>query len=195
MEEISAQVGRAGQTIVALGAESDRISTIVAVIREVADQTNLLALNAAIEAARAGDQGRGFAVVADEVRRLAERTTGSVQEIGAMITAMQGSVANSMRDMESVVAHTGQSKATSEEAAQHMVEIRSSANEVSAAITEVTTALGHQEQAAQEIASRVHVVARLSEQNNAAASRVAVLSGALNGATSTLHRVVERFRL
>lgn len=195
MEGISLQVGRTGETIVALGMDSDRISSIVAVIREVANQTNLLALNATIEAARAGEQGRGFAVVADEVRRLAERTTGSVQEIGAMITAIQTSVANSVRDMKSVAAHTDQSKATSDEAAQCMIEIRSSANEVSAAITEVTIALGHQEQAAQEIASRVHLVARLGEQNNAAACRVAVLSGTLNSATSTLHGVVNRFRL
>ena len=195
MEEISGEVERAGQTIAALGAESERISSIVSVIREVADQTNLLALNAAIEAARAGEQGRGFAVVADEVRKLAERTTSSAQEIGTMIAAMHASVANAMRDMEGVVSHTGQSKAMSEQAARHMIEISASANRVSVAITEVTAALGHQEQAAQEIAARVEVVARLSERNNTTAARVAALSTALDGATGTLHRVVDRFKL
>jgi methyl-accepting chemotaxis protein len=188
-------VARAGQTIAALGAESERISSIVSVIREVADQTNLLALNAAIEAARAGEQGRGFAVVADEVRKLAERTTSSAQEIGTMIAAMHTSVANAMRDMEGVVSHTGQSKAMSEQAARHMIEISTSANRVSVAITEVTAALGDQDQAAQEIAARVEVVARLSERNNTTAARVAALSTALDGATGTLHRVVDRFKL
>src|SRR5690606_2729450 len=55
VQGIAATAEASAQAVQALGEHTERIASIVGVIKEIADQTNLLALNAAIEAARAGE--------------------------------------------------------------------------------------------------------------------------------------------
>lgn len=84
-----------GQAIEAMGRieqASQRISSIVSMIEEIAFQTNLLALNAGVEAARAGDAGLGFGVVAQEVRQLAQRAADAAKEIDQLISTSEAEV-------------------------------------------------------------------------------------------------------
>ncbi len=83
-----------------LGASSEEISQVIAVIRGIAEQTNLLALNATIEAARAGESGKGFAVVASEVKELAKGTALATGEIELKVQALQ----NDCKDVITVLA-------------------------------------------------------------------------------------------
>ncbi|MBE5905436.1 MAG: hypothetical protein E7277_01405 [Lachnospiraceae bacterium] len=65
------------------------IGTTLELIQGISSSISLLALNASIEAARAGEAGRGFAVVATEVGKLAESTSYSLNDIGAVINRVQ----------------------------------------------------------------------------------------------------------
>ncbi len=98
-QQLAESLKDASNMVTRLADESEKITSVLDVIRSIADQTNLLALNAAIEAARAGDQGRGFAVVADEVRTLASRTQRSTEDIQLMIVSLKQGVQSAVQSM------------------------------------------------------------------------------------------------
>jgi len=135
MEKISTTIRESATTLGELGAESEKITSIVNAIRGIADQTNLLALNAAIEAARAGDQGRGFAVVADEVRHLAARTSSSTHEISEMIDKIQQRTSSSIRSMGQCQEQAQQGLELTRHAADVIVDIRNSTRDAVEAVS------------------------------------------------------------
>jgi methyl-accepting chemotaxis protein len=195
MSAIAETVAQASNVIQMLGSESQQISSVVQVIKDVADQTNLLALNAAIEAARAGEQGRGFAVVADEVRKLAERTAQSTGDISTIVGKIQVSAKEAVEEMNHVVKQVESGKSLTQGAGERMAAIREEANKVSEAVTEISSALKEQSQASQDIAKHVESIAQMTDENNAAAEEAASGAGHLNSLTKGVFSTLAQFKV
>ena len=195
IQNIATTVHDASTLIHGLDEHSQQISSIVAVIKEVADQTNLLALNAAIEAARAGEQGCGFAVVADEVRKLAERTASSTTKISSTVEAMRSSAGGAVVTMEGVVSTVGQGVSRAQEANAAIREIGEGSRSAVAMVEEITDAIREQGSATNSIANQVDKMAHMAEESSAAAGASAEAAKTLDQLAADMQRIVSHYKL
>ena len=155
IERLAGEVVNSSEAMNQLKAESDKIGSVLDVIKSVAQQTNLLALNAAIEAARAGEAGRGFAVVADEVRSLAQRSAQAAKEIKTLIEESVDKV----QVGHTQVGHAGQTMERIVQSIQQVAdmigEVTAAASEQSEGISQVNAAVGQLDQMTQQNAALV----------------------------------------
>lgn len=195
IERMASEVIRSSDAMSALQEDSDRIGSVMHVIRTVAEQTNLLALNAAIEAARAGEAGRGFAVVADEVRGLAQRTQKSTEEIEELVTALHTGtqqVANIMQNSRDL---TESSVELTRMAGNSLAKISQTVANIQAMNQQIATAAEEQSAVAEEISRSVIHVRDVSEQTASASEQTAAATHELARLGSQLQGIVSRFRL
>jgi X-X-X-Leu-X-X-Gly heptad repeat protein len=194
MGKIASTVRDSSGAVAQLGDQSQQITSIVNVIREIADQTNLLALNAAIEAARAGEQGRGFAVVADEVRKLAERTTQSTQEIATMVGQIQTGAQSAVDSMNFGVSQVEEGVELANKAGGSIAEIKVGASRVGDAVVGISDALREQTAASQDIARNVEQIAQQAEHNHSQALQTSQAANDLESLADRLRQSIARFR-
>ncbi|WP_371321171.1 methyl-accepting chemotaxis protein [Pseudomonas putida] len=195
IEQLAGQMDHCLAAMQHLAGESQRIGSILGVIKSVSEQTNLLALNAAIEAARAGEAGRGFAVVADEVRGLAKRTSTATEEIGQLIDSLHNGTDEVTRLLDSSKNLTEQSVELSRRAGHALSQIADTVSNIQGMNQQIATASEEQSVVAEQINRSVINVRDVSDQTSAASEQTAASSGELEQLGQQLRGMVGRFSI
>ncbi|EKT4483516.1 methyl-accepting chemotaxis protein [Pseudomonas putida] len=195
IERLAGEVINSSEAMNQLKTESDKIGSVLDVIKSVAQQTNLLALNAAIEAARAGEAGRGFAVVADEVRSLAQRTQQSTEEIEELIAGLQSGTQRVASVMDNSRQLTDSSVELTRRAGTSLETITRTVSSIQAMNQQIATAAEEQTAVAEEINRSVMNVRDISDQTSAASEETASSSVELARLGTHLQGLVGRFKL
>ncbi|WP_018945832.1 methyl-accepting chemotaxis protein [Thioalkalivibrio sp. AKL17] len=192
---LATEVGQIAEAVQSLDEQSQKIGSVLDVIRGIAEQTNLLALNAAIEAARAGEQGRGFAVVADEVRTLASRTQDSTADIQSTIENLQAGTRNAVDAM-------GRGREMAENTASNAQEAGDALSRIVAAVerirdmnTQIASAAEEQNSVAEEINRNIISINEATSESLGGANQTETASHELTNIASRVRDLASRYRI
>ena len=195
IQQLAENVRETADVIGRLESDSNKVGSVLDVIKGIAEQTNLLALNAAIEAARAGEQGRGFAVVADEVRTLASRTQQSTEEIQSTIEQLQSAAHSAVEVMSRGTEQATNSVETANKAGVSLETITSTIGRINQMNEQIAHNTEDQRTVAVDIVKHVEEIHQRTEQTSSRSGELGVMCNELADLAQHLELIAKQFRV
>ncbi len=194
VDELSGNLESSKKLIGDVQEGTEKIVSILDVIKSIADQTNLLALNAAIEAARAGENGRGFSVVADEVRMLAQNTQNSTVEIETMIQSLVVKVNEATESMDKGVEQTENIVDQTNKVTDSLNGVNHAVNEIADMNIEIANATQQQSEASKDISKQTLEISDISVETEQSTKEIMETSKELMLLANQLSEQVKQFK-
>ncbi len=195
IQQLAENVRETADVIGRLESDSNKVGSVLDVIKGIAEQTNLLALNAAIEAARAGEQGRGFAVVADEVRTLASRTQQSTEEIQSTIEQLQSAAHSAVEVMARGTEQATNSVETANKAGSSLETITSTIGRINQMNEQIAHNTEDQRTVAVDIVLDVDEIHERTEQTASRSGELGTMCNELADLAQHLESIAKQFRV
>jgi methyl-accepting chemotaxis protein len=186
MTEIRETFDRIQEAVGGLSQKSEAIGGIVRVINEVSQEIGMLALNADIIAAQAGQHGKAFSVVAQQVKSLAQRTSRSADEIGALVRRVQTETDDAVQSVGAGSKRVEEGVQRSREAGEMLGRISSSAQisaQMAREIATATDAQGAEIRIVDEAMAKVHAMVDQIRESTVEQGRAG------RGITETVERI------
>lgn len=162
------------QRIADLSSQTQRISEILEVIKDIANKSDLLALNAALEGTKAGEAGKGFSFVAQQMQRLAENVMNSVRDI---------------KELTQVISQYSQASVLATEESTKL------ASDTTRSARQISLILQQQQSGTEQVTRAMDDVSKVASQTAAGSREIVSSAQALIALSEQLQKLINRFKL